>query len=472
VKPHAFALLAVAVVVAGCGTSRAASDPPPLRTLPGLQPPRLTVTHAASATAPGYVFLAVKKPGLTGGPLIVDNRGRIVWYRELAPPLQATDFRVQRYRGRPVLTWWQGTIDVAGIGHGTDVVYDTSYRRVAQVHAVGGVQTDLHEFQLTPRGTAYVTGYRELPVDLSSVGGPKHGWVLDSVVQEIDVATGRPVFRWSALEHVPLEESVQAHQEPARHAAQPRPFDFFHVNSVSDGPGGSILVSGRNVSAVYDVARDGHIAWRLGGKRSDFATPAGGTFWFQHDVRLHPGNVVSLFDNGGIPKLEPFTRPLVLKLDLVRRRARVVRTFVHPGRIAAPFEGNLQLLPGGGAFVGWGGVPKVTEFGPDGRVRFELGIAVGDTYRGYRLAWAGRPSSPPAVVAAAGTVYASWNGATGVARWVVLGGRDASHLTRIAAAPWRGLETAIAVGELPRTVVVRALDADGRVLGSSPPAGG
>jgi hypothetical protein len=468
VKPSTLVLLAVAVIAAGCGTSRAASSPGALRTLPGLHPPQLVVTHAASGTAPGYVFLAVKQPGRAGGPLIVDNLGRIVWYHQLSPPLQATDFRVQRYRGRPVLTWWQGTIDKAGIGQGYDVVYDTSYRRIAEVHA-HGVQADLHEFQLTPRGTAYVTGYDEVRVDLSGIGGPKHGWALDSVVKEIDVATGKVVFDWRALEHVPLAESLQANQEPARDASKRRPFDYFHVNSVTDGPGGTVLISGRNVSAVYAVARDGHIAWELGGKRNDFRPRSAATFYFQHDARLHAGGLVSLFDNGGIPKLEPFTRPLELRLDVAHRRARVVRTFVHPGRIAAPYEGNLELLPDGGAFVGWGGVPRVTEFGADGRVRFELKLPFGDTYRGFRQPWAGRPTSPPAVASGGGTVYASWNGATGVARWLVLGGSDASHLAQVAASPWRGLETANAVGKLPQTVEVRALDATGRVLGSSRP---
>ena len=78
--------------------------------------------------------------------------------------------------------------------------------------------------------------YHAVPADLSAVGGPKHGWAYDSVVQEIDIATKRVVFEWHSIGHVPFSESMQANREPALHASKKRPFDYFHVNSVSDAP--------------------------------------------------------------------------------------------------------------------------------------------------------------------------------------------------------------------------------------------
>ena len=459
---------AAAVIAGGCSDTKRPARTGSLRTIPGAYPLRLTVTHAADGVAPGYVFVAEKKGGEPGGPMIADNRGRILWYRQLPPPLEATDFRVQTYRGKPVLTWWQGRINKAGVGRGEDVILDSSYRQIAIVHAGDGLQSDLHEFQLTPRGTAFVTAYKEVPDDLSGVGGPKKGWVLDSVVQEIDIATGRVVFDWHSLDHVPLSESTQANREPARDASKKRPLDYFHVNSVADGPNGTILISGRNTSALYDLARAGRILWRLGGKKSDFGPAQAVRFAFQHDARLHPGGVLTLFDNGAIPKVEPYTRPLVMKLDIAKRRARVVKTFLRPKKLSSPYEGDIQLLPDGGAFVGWGGIRRATEFASDGRVRFEVKLPYGDTYRAFRYPWVGRPGDPPAVAADRGVVYASWNGETGIARWEVLGGDDRAHLRRIASAPWRGLETDIHVGTLPHTVEVRALDSSGRILGTSP----
>ena len=96
-----------------------------------------------------------------------------------------------------------------------------------------------------------------------------------------------------------------------------------------------------------------------------------------------------------------------------------MKAFVHPKKFSSPFEGNLELLPDGGAFVGWGGVRKVTEFAPAAKVRFELKLPYGDTYRGYRLPWTGNPGGKPAIAVVGDRVYASWNGNADVARWQV-----------------------------------------------------
>jgi hypothetical protein len=191
-------------------------------------------------------------------------------------------------------------------------------------------------------------------------------------------------------------------------------------------------------------------------------------FAFQHNARLHPGNLLTLFDNGGIPRVEPYSRPLELRLDLRDKRATLVRTFLPPKRIASPFEGNLQLLPDGGALVGWGGVRIVSEFGPRGGVRFQLKLPYGDTYRAYRSPWTGRPSTRPLAAVAPGSVYASWNGETGIARYEALAGPDQVHLRVVGTVAWAGLETRIPVRATgDRVVVVRALDARGRVIGTS-----
>jgi hypothetical protein len=294
------------------------------------------------------------------------------------------------------------------------------------------------------------------------VGGPKNGFVYDSVVQELDAHTGKVVWEWHSLDHVPLSESLQAHEEPAQHATKKRPLDYFHVNSVADAPAGRILVSGRNTSALYLIARDGQIVWRLGGKESDFKPAAAVKFRFQHNARFHGPSTISLFDNGAIPKLEPYTRPLVLHIDVATHRARIVKTFVHPQKISSPYEGDLQLLPSGGALVGWGGVPKVTEFSAAGRIRFELKLPYGDTYRAYRLPWSGKPTDGPRAAVVGDTVYASWNGDLQVERW-----RVTANGQTLATAPWRGLETAIPVQTSEKHLVVTALDGAGRTLASA-----
>ena len=466
-------LLPCLLLLVGCGVEKKAAASTPattatLHTLPDLHPPLLRIDDPAKGTAPGYVMFAQKGgKNRPSGTVIADNEGRIVWYHEVPKGLEATDFRAQTYRGRPVLTWWQGTISKAGIGRGSYEMYDASYHQIATVKAAHGLDGDLHEFQLTPRGTAYITVYHEVPVDLRSAGGPKDGYAEDSVVQEIDIRTREVVFEWHSLDHVPLTESIQAHREPALHATKKRPLDYFHVNSIADGAGGTILISARNTSALYLIRRDGSIVWRLGGKRSDFGPAAAVRFRYQHNARFHGPTTISLFDNGAIPKEEPYTRPIVLKIDPATKTAKILKTYVRPKKLSSPFEGNLELLPGGGAFVGWGGIRKLTEFSPAGRVLFEMTLPYGDTYRGYRLPWTGSPGGKPLVAVAGDRVYASWNGKQRIARWQVLAGPDSDHLAVVASRPWAGLETMIGLETPPKAVAVRALDAAGRTLGRS-----
>lgn len=146
-----------------------------------------------------------------------------------------------------------------------------------------------------------------------------------------------------------------------------------------------------------------------------------------------------------------------------------MKVFAHPEQLLSPYEGDLQLLADGGAFVGWGGIRRVTEFTPAGKVRFELKLPFGDTYRGYRATWEGRLASLPVAAVDANMVYASWNGSTDVASWQVLAGSDPAHLKQIAVAPWNGLETAIPVQTSAKVIAVRALGQSGRALGTSAP---
>ena len=138
-------------------------------------------------------------------------------------------------------------------------------------------------------------------------------------------------------------------------------------------------------------------------------------------------------------------------------------------------QGNAQLLPNRHVFVGWGSNPYATEFDGSGRVVFELRFGVGrvDSYRVFRFPWRGRPTTRPTVALRPDrdrtTVYVSWNGATDVARWRILAGNDASHLTPLATAAKKGFETKVDVGSNAPTFAVEAVAADGAVLRRSAP---
>jgi hypothetical protein len=255
-----------------------------------------------------------------------------------------------------------------------------------------------------------------------------------------------------------------------------KPHDYFHVNAVDEDRDGNLLISARNMHALYKVdKRTGRVIWRLGGRRSDFAMGPGARFHFQHDVvRLRDGTL-SLFDNQATPPTAERSRGLVLRLDERRRTARVVREHVHPDGLLAGAEGNMQTLPGGNVLIGWGPEEHVTEHAPDGRLLFDLRLPPGsDTYQAFRHVWHGEPPGRPALAARRGTsgrvtVWASWNGATEVRRWELLAGERTTPggLAPVASAPWRDFETVLRARTDARWLAVRALGAGGEVLGES-----
>lgn len=474
-RPLALALLVLAA--AGCGgeTAKKAGPVPPFqhfRSRPDLKPPRVTVNTPAQDTATGYVFIAPKEKVAQAGPMILDNKGQVIWFYPLETKAVA-DFRAQLYHGRPVLTWWRGRAPL-GIGSGFYVMFDSAYHHVADIRAGNGLSGDVHEFLITPRNTALLTVYHRIPQDLSPVGGPKQGRVFDGIVQELDIASGRVLWQWSSIAHVGVDESY-APIPPAAKGAKAAPVDYFHINSVDEDDDGNFLISGRNTRAIYKVNRKtGAVMWRLGGKKSDFAMGRGTTFAWQHDARRQADGTITVFDNGAAPPVEKFTRVLVLRVDETARRATLVRSFVHPHKALVPFEGNAQFLPDGNVFVGWGAVNDVTEFDGQGHVLFDasFGGKGADSYRAYRFQWTGNPTEDPAVAVVRGagsgaTAYASWNGATEVVRWEVLAGRDAAHLHPVGSAARSGFETAIAVSSDAPQFAVRAIGGAGEILGTS-----
>jgi arylsulfotransferase ASST len=456
-------------VSAGCGSSSKRSEPPAqkFKTRPDLKPVVISVTRRVGATAPGYLFLAPKKKVAQMGPLIVDDEGEVVWFH----PTKASiaDFRVQRYRGQPVLTWWEGH-STKGVGRGRYEIYDTSYRRIAEVRAGHGFSGDLHEFVITPQGTALIPIYARVKRDLSALGGPANGSVYDSVIQELDLVTGRVLFQWRSLDHVGLGESYL--KKIPKKASEA--YDYLHVNSIEPGPKETLIVSARHTRAVYAISkRTGRIVWQLGGKRSDFAMGPGTRFGWQHDARLHADGTLTIFDNEAAPALAKRSRVIVLRLDTKAMTAKLARTYVHPNGLLANSQGDAQFLPDGHVLVGWGAQPYVTEFDRAGGVVFDAHFNKGaDSYRAYRFPWVGRPSDRPAISVKREddghlTVFASWNGATEVRRWRVVTGPDRTTLRPLVSAVKRGFETALAVKTKPRYLAVQALDAAGRVLGTS-----
>jgi hypothetical protein len=435
----------------------------------GLVPPAVTIAKQASNAALGDVFITPNAGPGQAGPMIVAPSGALVWFDPLAPGTLAFDLKVQSYKGRPVLTWWQGAV-VGGHGQGEDVIEGADYTPVATVRAGNGLDADLHDFELTPRGTAWITAYEPEHWDLSANGGLHRSLIDDGVVQEIDVKTGLVMFEWHALGHVAVSAT---YMRVPRYATTV--LDYFHLNSVEPVADGDLLISSRNTWATYLIsATTGAIAWRLGGKNSSFSLGSGVHFAWQHDAELQPDGTLSLFDNEAWPNEASQSRAVDIALDDTKHTASLVHEFTYPGAgILSESQGDTQLLSNGDVLVGWGQVGEATEFAPNGAVTFDLRLASPTgSYRAFRFPWHAQPDTPPALRAAKPGrkltgLWASWNGATEVARWRVIAGSSPTHLATVGTYPSRGFETAIIVPTTAPYVRVAALSANGAVLASS-----
>lgn len=464
---------------------------------PDLHPMKITVTTFDPDTTSGSVFLApygFSSDATYGQPgsLIVDNSGNPIWFHPLhSPNLMNTDFRVQMFHGEPVLTFWQGTLATPPAYTNTPggssepgscyYILDKTYAVIHTVRAQKGFTSDIHEFLLTPRNTALLLSTKKVPMDLTPYGGPKDGYVQDFAIQEIDLDTNQLLFFWDALDHIPLTDSYQSASSATETS---NIWDVYHLNSIGlTDNAEEILVSSRSMWTIYKINKPtGNIVWQLGGKQSDFTIESGGEFSWQHDARFLPDNKVSLFDdnsNGSSDPVPP-SHGLILQLDLNTMTASIDRTYYHDPNISVSSQGNLQSLPNGNKFVGWGQSAYYSEYREAGNTEGNPSLnllyaaqipSTNYTYRAYRNDWIGTPFYPPSIgiISSAGqiTVYASWNGSTETVEWQVLAGPKRKKLSLINTAAKAGFETALPVANQGPYFQIKALDVSGNVIGKS-----
>jgi hypothetical protein len=459
---------------------------------PHLHPPKLSVDARGvkARLAPGYLLVANFKNILNsapsagqGGPLILDRHLAPVWFRPSASGLYTNNLAVQTYNGKPALSWWQGLIGPTGnTSQGTDVLVDQHYKTLATITAKAPWVITQHEMIVSGHD-AWVTANAPRTVPAGSVPGcATCTQIVDSAVQEYDLKTGKLVYSWNAFDHIPLS---QAQQPPLGPKA---PWDAYHINSIqliSGGHGGRFLTSMRNTSAGYlvDIATS-NIIWTVGGKASSFSfANSNATFSWQHDIELHSHGLLSLFDDHccqmtGNPS-DPFVSPtgrsrgLLLRLDMAKHTATYVHQYIYALKGATrytAFQGNMDLLPNHNVLVGWGSSPFVSEFTYSGKLITEMTFPTPDlTYRGYVSSWVGLPGTDQLRAVAVKRkgktiVYTSWNGATRVASWRVLGGSSAKRLKIVATALKTGFETALPLGQAHHSYAIEALDGRGHVL--------
>jgi hypothetical protein len=367
-------------------------------------PPPVSILTSSPTTARGGDFFITPfgdASTYANGPEILAPNGKVVWFHAVPSGQEASDFRVQRYHGKPVLTWWQGT-GFGGLATGTDYIYNDKYQQIAAVSAGNGLSDDGHEFLITPWNTAFVLSYTTTTADLTSIGGPSDQTVINGVVQEIDISTGKVLWQWNSEDHVPFSQSEQPLP-----ASASTPWDWFHINAIKLNGNGQVLIDARDTWTTYDVSLgSGKINWQLGGKNSSFklqAAPgqslnnAGAIFAWQHDPEPLGNDTYSFFDNEsagvantGVGSTAEFgvSRVVTVKLNQWNRTATLIKSVNQPEGLVAPSQGNGQTTADGNLVAGWGSLPYFSEFTPSGSLLFNAEFPVGvNTYRAYQFQW-------------------------------------------------------------------------------------
>ncbi|KAK5133596.1 hypothetical protein LTR08_007544 [Meristemomyces frigidus] len=233
------------------------------------------------------------------GPMILDRHGELVWSKHFDNKFggQAYDFMVQRYQEQDFLTFWLGDDRVRGHGSGFYYMLNSSYDVVHKVGAANGLSADLHEFLVTPRGTALMTMYEIARHDVMAFRDfdptnpedqdPNYIW--DCVFQEVTVDTQELVFEWRASDHLSINETYHG---IGPGGTKHDPFDWFHINSIAKDELGNYLISARYTHSItYVDGKTGDIIWTLGGKSNSFMDLSDGfalNFAWQHDARFLP----------------------------------------------------------------------------------------------------------------------------------------------------------------------------------------
>lgn len=301
---------------------------------------------------------------------------------------------------------------------------------------------------------------------------------MGGVFQEVDIESGNVIFTWQSLDHVDPKLCFTTPGETGSGADNP--WDYFHINSVEKDSKGNYLISSRHCAALYYISgSDGSIIWTMGGQNSSFEMGENATFWFQHYARWRDNETkISLFDNAatGWDVREEHARGLLLDIDFENKKVDVNTQMVPFNVTPSPSQGSNHLQPNGNWLIGWGEIPYISEYSPTGELLWAAQFGVGDvqSYRAHRANWTGLPSTQPSLAlqnndANEPKLYMSWNGATEVKTWEVLGANDSTsepeslwNVTR------DSFETESALQNSAHEMfMVRARDGNSNVLGQS-----
>ncbi|KAF2728830.1 hypothetical protein EJ04DRAFT_569184 [Polyplosphaeria fusca] len=445
-------------------------------------------------TAPGYMFLAqLGEGGAQQAAMIMKEDGELVWQSDPSIPLPVNNFLPQTLNGKPVL------VDIMAIGppiiasggvvYGMVQILDDTYTLLHNIsvtdpdftYAPGNWTSilDAHESFITKRNTLLVPAYNITQWDLSPVGGPENGYLMDSMLYEVSIPEGNIIYKWRSSDAIPITDSnVELGPLYGWGNETAQAWDYFHINSIQDWGEDGYVLSGRNTFDILFVnSTTDSIQWQFrGSDGGDFEIAEPDQFRYQHFARLHEVDgelLLSMFDNKNDiqPPYDP-SEGHIHALDLEAMTAERRTVYIDSNdNVAAQSAGSMQIdfTKDRFALVGYGSQPIAKEYDLDGSLRMSWRFGPADpsggpssvlSYRTVKSTWKGYPATLPSVKACrtstGADVFVSWNGATEVTGWTVYAGETENDMVKGKTEAKTGFETKICLEEEVAMVKVQA----------------
>lgn len=381
--------------------------------------PRVSA-HRYATTTPGYYVTGntTAGSGEASYAMVLDANATPVWYRA-APTGTSID-----------LVTVVGPDDIAFIATtpGRFVTDPAAHFVIVDVDTLGetsvmtvGSPTDLHELLPLANGDYMMLSFPPTSgVDMSARGITDTTTIADCNVQEV-APDGTLVWSWLGSDH--FDVAAESTELATGSIDGVSVIDPFHCNSIDVFPNGDVLLSARQLDAVFRISRStGKVAWKLGGipwskdgarilqMQGDQET----SFYHQHDARVLPSGAVTLFDDHTTQydtQMPPagVARGMEIALDFDAGVGSTV--FQYRATLSASATGSFRLQDDGSGVIGWGflgtgpNALAMTEIDGKGNPLLEISFPLGDhTYRVLKVpttsldidamrASAGRPST-------------------------------------------------------------------------------
>jgi len=307
-----------------------------------------------------------------------DSQGSPIWWLSTKSPVIANEnynfvsdpklinnnSQVLFYASRDVLR---------GYSDGEYFVYDLKESKIVKKYFgyrddKGNGTLDQHDLIIKSDGTAIGMRYKvRTDLDLTEIGINLGTPIVDGeiVLLNSDGTENKVISMTELIDPKEIDVGILKY-----YGVNAPPYDFVHLNSI-ELDGNSVIVSSRNIDAAHKINLEtGEVVWRIGGNSSTkkdlkIESESGlnktvnnfGKFTniisSQHDARLYPSRVLSIFDNGTYANRNP--RIIELKLDEKNYKAKVISSYASTFQDQSNCCGSARKLSDDKWLVSWGG---------------------------------------------------------------------------------------------------------------------